>query len=69
MCVCVCVCVCNCNCNKDELWMKRSTGYVTHMGKKRNVYRVLVGIAEEWRLLLRCRCNGKIIIIVWIGKM
>jgi len=49
--------------------MKRSTGYVTHMGKKRNVYRVLVGIAEEWRLLLRCRCNGKIIIIVWIGKM
>jgi len=43
--------------------MKRSTGYVAHMGKKRTIYMVLVGIAEEWRLLVMG------IIIVWIGKM
>jgi hypothetical protein len=49
----VCVWVGVCNCDKDELWMMRSTGYVVHMGKKRNMYGVLVGIAEEWRLLVR----------------
>ena len=72
MCVCVCVGVGGwvgvCKDDKDELWMMRSTGYVAHMGKKGNMYRVLVGIAEEWRLL-KCRCNGKIIIVIWIGKM
>jgi len=38
----------------------RSAWYMANMGKKRNLYRVLVGIAEEWRLpvLVRCGCNG-----------
>jgi hypothetical protein len=39
--------------------MIRPTVYVAHMGKKRNIYSVLVGIAEEWRLLVRWRCSGK----------
>jgi len=63
------VCVGGCNCDKDELYMKRSTVYVAHMGKKINIYRVLVGIDEELRLLVRWRCNGKIVIVIWIGKM
>lgn len=50
-------------------WQTRSTWYVAHMGKERNVYRVSVGIAGGWRLFVRCRCNGKIIIVRWIGKI
>jgi len=49
--------------------MMRSTVYVAHMGKKRNIYRVLVWISEVLRLLVRWRCNGKIVIVIWIGKM
>jgi hypothetical protein len=38
----------------------KSTGHVPHMGKKINICRVSVGIAEGWRLL---------VIVKWIGKI
>jgi hypothetical protein len=31
----------------------------THGKEKKYIYSVLVGIAGEWRLLVRWRCNGK----------
>jgi hypothetical protein len=42
-------------------------GHVTHMGKMRNVYKILVGKCEGKRSLARCSLGGKVI-LDWILK-